>query len=90
MEKEKFDLREGKDLLKTSELSGLEGLYKSLKYSIFSVLFVLLKDEKVSNFLFFAIPTVLDYVQIVQFVFETSVNDLWQSDKLFQDMINAF
>ena len=66
-------------------------LKNEFKQATFSILFVLLKDqEDISNMLFFAVPIIIDYIQVLNFIFHDKIKSLWNSKKLFLDMMNIF
>lgn len=75
------------NILKNSEKSGLSEIIKEVKSSLYSVIFVLLKDEDDANFLFFAVPTAGDFLQMVQFLFNNKVAFLWNATDLFNSIL---
>ena len=68
-----------------------DDLKNEFKKATFSILFVLLKDqEDIDNMLFFAVPIIIDYIQVLNFIFHDKIKSLWNSKELFLDMMNIF
>lgn len=75
---------------KPQAASRLGRIMKSVKNSIYSIMFVLLKDEDESNFLKFAVQTGVDYMQMVQFLFDDKVIGLWNANELFSSIFSFY
>lgn len=77
--------------IENQELNPFQKFKNELKKATFSILFILLKDEEdIDNLIFFAVPIVMDYLQILNFVFNDKINHLWNSTDLFQSVLRIF
>lgn len=72
-------------LQETKQKPPLLRALSDIKNGVFSVLFVLLKknDMKTNRFLIFCV-IFLEYIQIIQFVFQDAIVNLWYSSDIFK------
>ena len=76
--------------LQGREKSKFERFIDGIKNATFAVLFVLLKEEDDGNLLLFIIPTIFDYLQIMQFIFHKKINHLWNASDIFAQVFDLF
>lgn len=69
--------------------TGFEKFSRDFKFSIFGVLFVLLKDDE-EDLLFLYVSTFLDYAQMQYFPFSESVNSVWNATDFLSNIFTFF
>jgi hypothetical protein len=85
-EKKSYD-----NLIDTKQKSAIEKFTDEIKNLTFSVLYVLLKEESGDeNVLIFCVQTLLDYLQIIQFLFNDNLISLWNSKDVFSQVFSFF
>ena len=77
------------DLYLTTEKSGFEKTLKDIKDSTFAVLFVLLKEEDGGIFSVF-FENVIDYLQMLQFIFNNKIKRIWKADSVLDLIFEVF
>ena len=68
----------------------MEKAVEEVKTIIFSVLFVLLKEEGGKSFIYIMLLGALDYTQILRFIFSDKIMSLWFADDVFDTIFNIF
>lgn len=70
------------------EKSQFELFFEEIKGAVFSVLFVLLKEEEEGESRqSYMIQTVLEYLQTINFIFNQKVRSIWNSSSVFSSII---
>ena len=90
--KKNYSSDKDKQYINADKRSIFDKFLDEVKISVFSVLFVLLKEDS-GGILYFALENLMDYIQMHEFIFNDKINSVWKADEVLTkifDIISFF
>jgi hypothetical protein len=72
-----------------SEKQGGGNILQNLKIGTFEVLNLLLKNES-EEIIYFSVQTIIDYIQMLGFIFDAKINPVWKANSLLLRVFDFF